>query len=363
MLWHRWIKKLRGRPKVARLQVVIFTRQLSAMLSSGVNLMQALGVLSEQPESPELGRVLGEVSHMVNSGVRLSAALHEHPQAFSRVYCVMVQIGEQTGQLEDMLERLCDWLERDENLRQRIFKALTYPAFVTGLALILTMALFYTVVPGFLSIFDEMGVPLPLVTRLVKGVADSLRSPTAWLLTVAGLNAAYYWVRWHLHRPGAWAAPFRVLLRIPVAGRLLQFGALARLTGTLGVLLESGMDLPRAIQLSVMASNQPLWEADLEDLIQSIQDGNPLSQHLQNRPDLYPTALTQMILAGEESARLAELTSRAAAYYELELGFQIDTLASVMEPVLMAAVSLVVGTVVVALFLPLYGFLSTLGMS
>jgi type IV pilus assembly protein PilC len=358
----QWLNRLRLRPRVSRLQVVLFTRQLASMLGSGVTLMTALNVLGQQSESPEFQRVVVKVSEMVNSGIRFSVALSEHPHAFSRIYCVMVQIGEHTGGLDDMLDRLGDWMERDENLRMRISKALTYPAFVCGLAVLLTLGLFYTVVPSFLNIFQEMGVELPLPTRIVKFVADSLTSPSSWLVGSSALCGGYYLVAMHLTRPGAWVEPYRLMLKVPVLGSMLQFGALARLTGTLGVLLESGMDLPKAVRMSVLASAQPIWEADLEALTDSIKQGNPLSEHLSLRDDLYPSALTQMILAGEESAQLAELTTRAGAYYEVELGFHIDTLSSVMEPVLMAGVSLVVGSIVIALFLPLYGFLSNLGM-
>lgn len=358
----QWLSRFRARPKVPRLQVVIFTRQLASMLASGVTLLVALGVLGEQSESPEFNKVIRKISDMINSGIRLSVALAEHPQVFSRIYCVMVQIGEQTGQLEDMLERLADWMERDENLRMRITKALTYPAFVCGLAVVLTLALFYTVVPSFLGIFEEMGVELPLPTRIVKFIADSITSPSSWLVGSAALCGGYYFINTHLARPGAWVEPYRFLLKIPVVGPMMLYGALARLTGTLGVLLESGMDLPKAVRMAVLASAQPIWEADLDPLTESIKQGNPLSQHLSLRNDIYPTALTQMILAGEESAQLAELTGRAGAYYEVELGFHIDTLSAVMEPVLMAGVSLVVGGIVIALFLPLYGFLSNLGM-
>ncbi|ODT69129.1 hypothetical protein ABS71_09235 [bacterium SCN 62-11] len=358
----QWLTRFRLRPKVPRLQVVLFTRQLASMLGSGVTLLTALSVLGEQSDSPEFHKVVRKMSDMINSGIRFSVALSEHPQAFSRIYCVMVQIGEQTGQLEDMLERLADWLERDANLRMRITKALTYPAFVCGLAVLLTLGLFYTVVPSFLNIFEEMGVDLPLPTKIVKFVADSLTSPSAWLVGSAALCGGYYFFAMHLSRPGAWVEPYRLLLKVPVLGSMMQFGALARLTGTLGVLLESGMDLPRAVRMAVLASAQPIWESDLDALTESIKQGNPLSEHFSLRDDIYPTALTQMILAGEESAQLAELTTRAGAYYEVELSFHIDTLSSLMEPVLMAGVSLVVGSIVIALFLPLYGFLSNLGM-
>ncbi len=346
---------------VPRLQVVVFTRQLASMLSSGIPMITALGVLREQPECPELGEVIDEIQEMVNSGIRLSVAMNEYPRVFSRIYTVMIQIGEQTGQLEELLDRLSEWLERDESLRQRIMKALSYPAFVTVLAIVLTMVLFYTVVPNFLNIFVEMGAELPLITRVVKAIADGLRSPGCWLCGLAVGCSLYYWTRNALHQPGAWKTPFRWLRRVPVVGDLLLYGALARLASTLGLLLECGTDLPNALRLSVGASGHPLWEADLEALLTSVREGQPVSEHLAARSDLYPSTLTQMLLAGEESARLAELTLRAGAYYEVELGFQIDTLASVIEPVLMAGVSIVVGSVVISLFLPLYGFLGKLG--
>jgi len=341
--------------------VVIFTRQLSSMLASGVPLMTALVVLSEQSESRALGEVVSDAARLVNSGVRLSAALHEHGYVFSRVYVVMVQIGEQTGQLEDMLSRLSDWLESDERLRQRIVKALTYPTFVSVLAFFMTLGLFYTVVPSFLNIFEEMHVELPLITKVVKAIADSLRHPGVWFLALAAGFALSHWLRYALSRPGAWCRPYRILSMVPVLGNLLSYGALARFSTTLGVLLQSGVDLAKAVRLAIMASGNPLWQQDLGGLEASIREGKSLSEYLEYRSDLYPNTLTQMIMAGEEAARLDEMISRAAAYYDVELGFQIDALSSLIEPLLLAAVSLIVGSVVVALFLPLYGFLGKLG--
>ncbi len=333
------------------------------MLAAGVNLVTALQALTVQPECPGLGEAVSEVSEMVNSGIRLSVAFGEHSSIFPRIYRHMVEIGEQTGQLEDMLSRLADWLERDERLRRRVLKALTYPAFVCVLTIVLTLGLFYTVVPGFLSIFTEMGVPLPWPTRIVKFVADVLGSPSGWLACLAVGLGGYYFLQVRLAKPGGLVGPYRLCLKIPGLGSLLTHGALARFCSSLGVLLASGMELPRAVRLAVLTSGQPLWQADLEDLLTSIREGGPLSQHLRARPDLYPEALAQMLLAGEESAQLSELCARAGAYYEVELGFHIDALSAVTEPLLMAGVSLLVGCVVVSLFLPLYGFLANLGMN
>lgn len=355
--WYQW----RPQPKVPRLTVVIFTRQLASMLGSGVPLVSALSVLSEQSDSPVFGKVLLDITRMVNSGMTFSVALHENSHIFSRVYVVMVRIGEQTGQLEDMLERLGDWLERDEQLRQRVLKALTYPSFVCGLAILMTLGLFYTVVPSFLNIFEEMHVELPLITRVVKAIADGIRNPASWFLTLSLALIGWQWTLQALRRPGAWCRPYRLLLRLPVVGNLLRYSTLARLTTTFGVLLQSGVDLAKAIHLSTLASANPLWQADLPNLEASIREGKCLSEYLESRPDLYPSTLTQMILAGEESARLDEMVARAAGYFEVEMGFQIDALSSLIEPLLLAGVSVVVGSVVVSLFLPLYGFLGKLG--
>lgn len=349
------------RVRVPTRLVAIFTRQLSAMLLAGVPLLQALETLQDNEECPDLGNVVTVCADMLSAGHTMSHACSRFPRVFPTVYVNMVSMGEQVGQLDQSLDRLALWLEKDDALRQRIISALTYPALILSVAGGLTLMLFYTVLPGFLQIFREMNIPLPVVTRIVMAITDATRSPGAWLVGLSLLGLSYAGVQYVLNRKRLKLIAYRQVVRVPVLGRMLQVGALARFCSAASTLMQTGLDLTRCYKLAAGTSGSPLLEKDSSNLIKAIQEGELASAHMETQSDIYPPTLAHMVSAGEEVSQLPELLTRAGQYYEEECNFLVDALSAAIEPILLAGVASIIATVVLSIFLPMYSYIGNLG--
>jgi len=350
-------------PRTARVPLNVvagFARQLAAMLSNGVPLIRALETLTTQTEYPHFGLVIEQVAQEVHDGSTLSRAASLHPRVFSSVWVHMVEVGEHTGGLDQSLEMIADWLEREESVRRRVVSALTYPLSVMLVSLALSVLLFTTVLPTFAGIFREMNVALPAITRLVMGLTWLLCQPWAWLLAVLlGLAA---WQTWS----AIWRSPrqsrlvFSLLLQVPGVGRLLYHGAQTRYCSAGHALLSCGTDLLRTLRLAGQASSSPVLEHDSKRVVKAIQQGLTLSAAMLETPQLYSTTLIQMVRAGEEASLLPEMLQRVAHFHDLELDASIELLSATLEPVLLMGVSAVVGTIVLSIYLPMYSTLMNL---
>ncbi len=345
---------------VAPGEVAALTRQLATLLSGGVPLVQALGILRQQPENPVLGDVVADVGAQVGSGHRLSAALSHYPRVFGQLFVTMVAVGENCGQLDQSLRNLADWLEKDDALRRKVKAAMTYPLMVLGLAVLLAVTMFVTVLPGFITIFEDLQTPLPLITQVVVWITKALRHPLFWIAAVglgAGLKAALQKAQADSQRN---AQLYRWLLNIPGLGGLLFHSSCARYCATVGVLLNAGMDLRRSLTLAAAASGSPLLEQDAKQLVNAVIHGHAVDDYMMAHPQLYSGTMTQMAVAGEEASRLPEMLTRASRFHELEVEARIEAISAALEPILLSGVALVVGTVLVAIFIPLYGIVATL---
>ncbi|MBX3169614.1 MAG: type II secretion system F family protein [Candidatus Eremiobacteraeota bacterium] len=344
--------------RVDSMLVVVFTRQLSSMLASGVPIVLALDTLSHQPEDEVFGDVIDDCSQRIQKGGSFSAASSRFPKIFPPMFQTMIHIGEQTGSLDESLNRLALWLERDQALRQRLRSALTYPTFVIILAALMALTIFYTIMPTFVSIFADMQAELPLTTKLMLGLTEALRSPPQVLcmlaVVVAGVTAFRRWK----NSPRGALHFHRLVKRIPLIGPMVVYGGLARYCSAMEALLSSGMNLTQALRLAGNACGDPLLGDDSAAMLRSVSEGNLLAEHLGDREDIYPTTLRSMLAVGEETSSLPDMFGRTAAFYELEMTFKVEALGAALEPLMLAVVALVVATVILSIFLPLY---STLG--
>jgi type II secretory pathway component PulF len=341
--------------------LIIFTQQLASMLRQGVPVLQALEALAYQPECPLFGEVIREISAMLQSGAPLSRSLATYGGIFGNIYCTMAQIGEQTGTIVDALEKLGSWLQQDDTLRQRLKSALTYPAFLIILLTVLTVGLSYTVLPGFVDIFADLKVELPLITRVVIAICNGLRNPAVvmgGLALLAGLGIGFRkWVR----TPRGAQRSYRICLNIPLVGGILTFAGLARYCAALDTLLTTGMEITRALRYAAAASGSPVIDSDGPAMVDSIIHGKEVSQHMSRRPDIYPRTLVNLVASGEETSHMPKLLGRASAFYDEEMNYKIQAFAAAIEPVILGAVSTVVGTFILAIFLPMYACISKLG--
>lgn len=339
----------------------IFSRQLATMLRNAVPIVQALETLSHQEEYPNFGEVLREIAEKVSQGHVVSYQMSFYPRIFSKIYVTLIQIGERTGDLDSSLERLSDWLERDNRLRERVKAALSYPVFVLILATFLTLFMFYTVLPSFLTIFKDMKVPLPLITRVIMFITESVRQPGFWLLFVGTIGVVYSVGREVLKTDRGQVALWRILRRVPLLGSMLVKGACARYCCSVEAMLASGMDLARTLRYAAGASGNPEFILDAPNMEKTITEGEPISDHMAMNTHIYPASMGHMVMAGEQASRLPEMFGRAGGYYDLEMNYAVDALSAAMEPLLLASVASMVATVILSIFLPLYSFLGQIG--
>lgn len=347
--------------KVDSMLVVVFTRQLGSMLESGVPIVQALETLAYQPEDEVFGDVVNACAEEISKGIRFCRATSRFPKVFPPMYQTMVEIGEETGGLDESLNRLALWLERDQALRQRIKSALTYPGFVLALAVLMGLAIFYTVMPTFVSIFEDMQVELPLLTRIMMALTRALRTPPQFLcilaILVAGVTAFRRWTK----TPEGHLQFHNFCRKVPLVGSMLVYGGLARYCSAMEALLLTGMTLTHALRLAGVACGDPLLQKDARALIQSVSEGNLLVEHLQAKEEIYPGTLRSMISVGEETSSLPDMYGRTAAFYEVELNFKIEAFGAALEPLMLAFVALMVATLILSIFLPLYASLGKMG--
>ncbi|MGE0494478.1 MAG: type II secretion system F family protein [Vulcanimicrobiota bacterium] len=350
-----------ARVRVPGRTVVLFTRQLATMLKNGVPLVNSLDTLSLQLEHPQFGEVVASLATQVTQGHMLSQALSRFPRVFSRVYLTMVRIGEETGQLDAVLDRLADWQEADQGLFQKVKSALTYPGVVLVFSLGLGFIVFYTIIPGFIQVLENMKVELPLITRLVFAVANLVRNPGVWLVAIASIGALRLVLRDVYASDKGGQTLFWCALNLPLVGGLLRSATVSRFTTAAAAMLASGVDLMKTMELAALASGNPLLAADGKRLVANLREGQQVYAHMEGRPDLYPNTVTQMVRVGEETSELSMMLARAGAYYDSEVTYRIEALGAALEPLLLAAVSCVVATMVLSIFLPMYGYLAKLG--
>lgn len=341
--------------------LVLFARQFVVLLRAGVPLVESLSTLCLQEEFPQFGRVIEQVTRRVESGYRLSDSLARFPGVFSKIFVVMVQIGEKSGNLDDSLDRLAGWLERDSELRHRIRSALTYPAFIIGLTLTLTMGLFYGVMPAFLNIFEEMHVELPLLTKMVIAFTHGVRNPLAWIVSGALLGAAWHQLKRSWEDERGRVVLYGLARRVPLLGSILWNGSSSRFCCAVEALLSSGSNLHSTLLLAGQVSGSPLLAQDVKRLARAIMDGEQASEYMLLHPEIYSATMTHMAAAGEEVSRLPEMFGRASEFHGLEMESQVDALKAALEPLMLAAVAVIVGIIIFAVFLPLYGFLNQIG--
>ena len=342
-------------------RVTVFARQLAVLFSTGIPLSRSLDILTDQSDDPAFAQVLTEVTVMVNSGHLFSAALGRFARVFPSVMVHLVQVGENTGGLGISLSRVADILEKDSNVLRRVKSALSYPIFILSLTLILTLCVFYFVLPNFIGIFVSLKTPLPLITQLLIFITQALRSPGWWLVATGLAQLSYSWVSKSWNVPTGRVRIYSFLLSLPLIGSILLYSTIARYCWVFGVTMESGMELTKSLRLASLASGSPALEADGARIIESVINGAPLHKHYRENPNVYPRVLAHMVLAAEESSTLSPTLARLGDMFDEDLLYRLELFNAALEPVLISLMALVVGSVVVAIFLPLYGTIGDLG--
>jgi type IV pilus assembly protein PilC len=345
-------------------EVALMSRQLATMVAAGLTLVRSLGVLAEQIESKPLREAMLQVRSDVEGGTLLSSALEKLPKIFPPLYISMVRAGEVGGSLDLVLLKLSTTLEKQVELRAKVRSAMAYPVIVMSLVVIIVTALMIFVVPIFKRLFASLGATLPLPTRIVMAVSNVVAS--VYLLVVIGaiIITIIAFKRW-IATPGGRASWDRFKLKPPVFGPLVHKVAITRFTSTLASLLTAGVPIIESLDIVAANSGNQL----VSDAVRGAQDGVRQGQSLSStlaQFDVMPTMVTQMIETGEESGALDEMLDKVAEFYDNEVNATIQSLTSVLEPLLIVTMGCAIGFIVISMYLPMfdiYGIIQKKGSS
>ena len=332
--------------------LTLFTRQLSTLVAAAP-LEEALRTIGAQSERRAVRRVVGATHAQVLEGLRLSDAMARQGKAFPPLYRAMVAAGEGTGALPDILERLADLLEREQQVRGKLITALVYPASLAVVAVAVVIALMAFVVPKVVEQFDSMGRTLPVLTRVVIAVSDAMAAWGLPMLVVLVLAAAGFMRA--LRQPAFRLRFDRLLLRLPVLGRLIRDIHAARLARTLSIMVNSGLPLMEGLAITARTVHNRVLRAATDTMVASIREGGSLSAAMR-RAGVFPPTLLYMASSGENSGRLAPMLERAADYLEREFNTFTSVVMSLIEPLIIVVLGGVVAVIVLAILLPILQF-------
>jgi len=348
-------REVRFRNKAKLKDLALFSRQFSTMVNSGLPILRALSILEQQSSSTVITRAIREVRGDIERGSSLSAAMGKHPKVFNNLYVAMVRSGEAGGVLEAVLDRLANNLEREVALRQRIKSAMTYPIVVLGFVSLILLAMLIFIVPQFQGIYKQLGGKLPLPTRILLSVSDLVVHKLPFLLV--GLGIVVFLLRRYVKTPGGRAQWDAFKLRVPIFGPLFHKTALARFSRVLSVLSKSGVPILQSLEVTAEVVNNSQVSKAIMDVQQSVKQGETLSKPL-GRHGVFPPMVVQMLAVGEETGSIDTMLEKVAQFYDAEVAATVDSLTSLIEPVLIFFVGGAVGLAVIALYLPMFNIIN-----
>jgi len=344
---------------VSTLDKLMFTKHLSVMLKSGVDIIGALKVLKKQTSSSKLKNILRKTIPSVSSGRRLSDSLAEFPDTFSELYINVIRIGEEGGFLDKNLEYLAIQMKKDYDLKRKIKNAMAYPIIVLAAAVAISLSLSVFVLPKITKLFKAFTVPLPLTTRILLWVSGFLGE--YGILFVVCLVSLVIISRWFFSRK--FIKPYfdQLLLNLPLIGKIRRHINLARFSRVLSSLLKSGLPIINALRITTNTLGDASYQKSLINITDEVQKGARLSSLLQKKEKFFPSLIIQMVDTGERTGRLEETLFYLAEFYEGEVDGAVKNLATIIEPILLILVGIVVGTVALAIISPIYQITGTLG--
>ncbi len=332
-------------------ELAMLTRQLASLSQSGLPLEEALLAVAQQNDQPRTKSILLGVRSRVMEGHTLADGLGEFPQAFPELYRATVAAGEQSGHLDVVLDRLADYTEARQELRQQITNAMIYPIALVTMAFAIISFMLATVVPRIVSVFENAAGELPALTRWLIATSDFMRNN--WLILIIGVAAVIYTVWWLLQKDGPKRSYHRFLLRMPITGRLTRGINTARFTRTFSILAGSGVPILDALKIAAeVIENLPMRDAVTEASLR-VREGASISRSLA-ASKLFPPMMIHLIASGETGGKLEEMLSRTANYQEREVGGLIATLLGILQPLLIVVMGAVVMTIVLAILLPIF---------
>ncbi len=333
-------------------ELIMVTRNLGSMLKAGLTVTRALSVIQRQSKNPKLKLVIKEITEDINSGGQFYEALRNHPKVFSDLYVAMIKAGEESGNLAETLATLALQMERSNNLTKKIKGAMIYPAIVISVMVIIGILMMIYVLPQITGVFKKMNVDLPATTVFIIAVSDFLvaHTVTALAAIIAFVVSVIYFLR---SKPGKVFTSFMVV-RLPVIGTMAKETNSARTARTLSSLLNSGVDVIQAIEITEEVVQNVFYKKILQEARVRVEKGTPLSEVFVERTDLYPILVGEMIMVGEETGQISGMLGELATFYETEVERKTKDLSTIIEPLLMVVIGGGVGFFALAMIAPIY---------
>lgn len=343
--------------KVKSKDLAIFTRQFSVMIDAGLPLVQCLEILASQQQSKSFAAALKGVRGSVEGGATLANSLRLYPKIFDDLYTNMVEAGEAGGILDGILRRLSTYIEKAVKLKRAVQSAMIYPVAVIVIAGGVVLLLLWKVVPIFATLFEGLGVALPLPTRIVIALSHAVAS-FAWVV-IAGFFALGYALKRYYGTPGGRMTIDRFILKVPVLGMLMRKIAVARFTRTLGTLITSGVSMLEALDITARTAGNAVIEKAILEVRKGVEGGQTIVAPLK-ATEVFPNMVVQMIGVGEQTGALDTMLQKVADFYEDEVDAAVGDLLTLMEPLIILFLGVVVGGVVISMYMPLFSLIGKL---
>jgi type IV pilus assembly protein PilC len=338
--------------KVNAGDIAIFSRQLATMLGAGIPLVQAFEIIGAGHDKPSVQKLLLDIKADIEGGTSLHEALGKHPLYFDDLYVNLTEAGEQAGALESLLDKIATYKEKTEAIKKKVKKALFYPAAVLAVALIVTTILLIFVIPQFESLFKGFGADLPAFTQMVIGLSRFVQHYGIYIAVVVGFGV-YTFIYFHKRSRKMREFLDRAMLHFPIIGPILNKAAIARFARTLSTMFSAGVPLVEALESVAGATGNIVYEDAVMKMRDEVATGQRLQRAMENA-GLFPNMVVQMIAVGEESGSLDTMSGKVASFYEEDVDNAVDSMSSLLEPLIMAILGVLVGGLVIAMYLPIF---------
>ena len=349
--------KPRGGGKVKPEDLIIFTRQFATMVDAGIPILQSLEALSEQTANFSFKAALVIIREDIQTGSSLSGAFAKHPKIFNQLYVNMIRVGESSGTLTTILERVAMYLEKSERLRQKVQGAMIYPAVVVSMAMLITIGLLVKVVPTFSQIYASLGQELPAMTQLLIDFSNLLQHDLIFL--VAGGFVAVFIFNKYKKTPAGHIRVDTLLLKLPVFGDLICKVSVSRFCRTLATLSQSGVPILESLDIVGKTCGNRVIEILVDEIKVSVKEGESIAVPL-SKSTIFPLMVTRMIAIGEKSGQLDKMLSKVAEFYDEQVDTAVEGLTKLIEPLIIGFLGVVVGFIVIALFMPILSMTSAM---
>ena len=338
--------------------IAVFTRQFSVMIDAGLPLVQCLDILGQQQDNKAFQKVILQVRQDVESGSSLHEALRKHPQAFNDLYVHMVAAGEAGGILDTILQRLANYIEKSVKLKGQVRSALVYPVAVITIAIVVIYIILWKVIPVFASLFESLGTQLPFLTQVIVNLSRFI-GRFWWLIGLVVFGGIFAIRQYYQTDAGRYQID-KIMLKLPVIGVLLRKIAVARFCRTLGTLLSSGVAILESLEITARTSGNAVIEEAILKVRKDVEEGKSLAEPLA-RTEQFPPMVCQMVGVGEQTGAMDTMLSKIADFYEDEVDAAVEGMMALLEPVMISFLGVVIGTIVVAMYLPMFSLISQIG--